>query len=145
MPSSAPRVARTAGALVLAGLLALGLSACGNSATPVKDYPGEPRGVPAPPSSAGGAAFSVWLEGGNQFTVTLYGSSGCPPVGTGYTLKAKNWVVVQVKDYGNRACTADYVPHTTVFSTPNTIDRNRDVTITAKGQTFVLAGLPQKK
>lgn len=138
------RLARVGAVALLASLTVVGLAGCGNSTSPVTDYSGEPKGVPAPPSSAGGSAFSVWLKGGDQFTVTLYGSSTCPPVATGFSLRGKNLMTVEVKKHGDKACTMDYVPHTTVFSTPNTIDRNRDVKITAAGQSFVLEALPKK-
>lgn len=141
------RFARLAIASVAAGLAVVALAGCAqNSTKPVTDYRGEPKGVTAPPSSAGGAPFSVWLKDGDQFTVTLYGSSTCPPVATRFKLTGHNKVELTVstgKDK-NAACTMDYVPHTTVFATPNTIDRNADVSITGQGMKWVLAALPSK-
>jgi hypothetical protein len=38
----------------------------------------------------------------------------------------------------------DYVPHTTVFATPNTIDRHSDVAVTGQGLTWTLRGMSSK-
>lgn len=140
------RLARFAAASVAASAVVLVLAGCSqNSAKPVTDYRGEPKGVEAPPSSAGGAPFSVWLENGDQFTVTLYGSSSCAPIATRFKLTGHNRVELTVpKPDKNKPCTADYAPHTTVFATPNTIDRHSDVSITGQGMTWTLAGIPSK-
>ena len=131
----------------VAVLAVAALAGCSqNSTTPVTDYKGEPKGVEAPASSAGGAPFSVWLKGGDQFSVTLYGSSTCPPRATRFKLTGHNKVELTVAKAGakNKVCTMDYVPHTTVFSTPNTIDRHADVSITGQNMTWVLNALTSK-
>jgi hypothetical protein len=139
------RLARIALASAVAAITVVALAGCSqNSTKPITDYKGEPKGVSAPPSSAGGAPFSVWLKGGDQFTVTLYGSSTCPPVATRFKLTGHNRMDVTVSTGKKVACTMDYVPHTTVFATPNTIDRNTDVSITGQGMTWVLGGLSSK-
>jgi hypothetical protein len=147
MTASARSRTRAFVATALAAAAALALAGCSTSTSAVKDYRGEPKGVDAPASSAGGAPFSVWLHGGDQFTVTLYGSSTCPPVATKFKLVGKNQMTITVPDPAakNKVCTMDYVPHTTVFDTPNTVDRHRDVKITAQEMTFVLQGLPASK
>jgi hypothetical protein len=124
----------------------LALAGCSqNSTKPVTDYRGEPKGVEAPPSSAGGAPFSVWLKNGDEFTVTLYGSSTCAPVATRFKLTGHNKVELTVPDPAKgKICTMDYAPHTTVFATPNTIDRKADVSITGQGMTWTLAGIRSK-
>jgi hypothetical protein len=142
-----PRVARLALASAVAGLTVIALAGCAqNSTKPVTDYKGEPKGVEAPASSAGGAPFSVWLKSGDQFTVTLYGSSTCPPVATRFKLTGHNKVDLTIPKPGDKGkvCTMDYVPHTTVFSTPNTIDRNTDVSVSGQDLTWVLKGIPSK-
>lgn len=112
------------------------------STSPVESYQGEPKGVDAPPSSAGGAPFSVWLKDGDQFTVTLYGSSSCPPEPTSFTVGKKNDITLTLpKPAANKACTADYIPHTSVFATPAAIDRHTDVKITGQGMIFTLPAL----
>ena len=138
------RRSRVAVASLVAGLTVLALAGCAqNSTKPVTDYKGEPKGVEAPASSAGGAPFSVWLKGGDQFTVTLYGSSTCPPVATRFKLTGHNKVELTVPKPGSKGkvCTMDYVPHTTVFATPNTIDRHSDVAVTGQGLTWTLRGM----
>lgn len=144
--ASRSRLSRAAVTSVVAAVAVLALAGCSqNSTKPVTDYPGEPKGVAAPPSSAGGAPFSVWLKNGDQFTVTLYGSSTCAPVASRFKLTGHNKVVLTVpKPEKNKVCTMDYVPHTTVFATPNTIDRNADVAVTGQGMTWKLAALPPK-
>ncbi|MHA7985327.1 hypothetical protein ACX9R5_05925 [Rathayibacter sp. CAU 1779] len=141
------RFVRLAVASVVAGLTVIALAGCSqNSTKPITDYHGEPKGVEAPASSAGGAPFSVWLKDGDQFTVTLYGSSTCPPVATRFNLTGHNTMKLTVSTGSDKkkVCTMDYVPHTTVFATPNTIDRNTDVSITGQGMTWTLAGIPAK-
>lgn len=137
------RFARLALAATLAGLTVVALAGCSqNSTKPITDYHGEPKGVEAPSSSAGGAPFSVWLKNGDQFTVTLYGSSKCPPVATKFTLTGHNKMKLTISTgKKNAICTMDYVPHTTVFATPNTIDRSTDVSISGQGMTWILGGL----
>ncbi|GAB3609338.1 hypothetical protein GCM10027414_14630 [Humibacter ginsengiterrae] len=137
---------RVAIASVVAGLTVLALAGCSqNSTKPITDYKGEPKGVEAPPSSAGGAPFSVWLKGGDQFTVTLYGSSTCPPVPSRFNLTGHNKVELTIPKLAkNKVCTMDYVPHTTVFATPNTIDRHSDVSVTGQGLTWTLQGMSSK-
>lgn len=146
-PSARPRrFSRVAVASVVAGLTMLALAGCAqNSTKPVTDYKGEPKGVEAPASSAGGAPFSVWLKGGDQFTVTLYGSSTCPPIASRFKLTGHNKVELTIPQPDKKKiCTMDYVPHTTVFATPNTIDRHSDVSVTGQGLTWVLGGLSSK-
>jgi ABC-type phosphate transport system substrate-binding protein len=141
------RRSRVAVASLVAGLTVLALAGCAqNSTKPVTDYKGEPKGVEAPASSAGGAPFSVWLKGGDQFTVTLYGSSTCPPVATRFKLTGHNKVELTVPKPGSKGkvCTMDYVPHTTVFATPNTIDRHSDVAVTGQGLTWTLRRMSSK-
>jgi len=130
-------------ARVLAAVLAvaaLALSACASAwGGAITDYRGEPKGVVAPPSSAGGAPWAAWLEGGDELAVTLYGSSGCPPVVESLDVSKDNAVDVRVKKYpADRACTMDYVPHTTVFRTPSELDRGAPVEFTADDLTFTL-------
>jgi len=140
------RLARLATASVVAALTVLALAGCSqNSTKPITDYKGEPKGVEAPASSAGGAPFSVWLKDGEQFTVTLYGSSTCPPIASSYKLTGHNKVQLTIpQPDASKPCTMDYVPHTTVFATSNTIDRNADVSISGQGQSWVLKAMASK-
>jgi hypothetical protein len=147
MSSRHSRLVFAAGVVCLA---ALALTGCAqNSTHPLTDYRGEPKGMTPPESSAGGAPYSMWLKGGDQFSVTLYGSSTCPPVATRYRLTGKNQVELTVSTTGGstsspKPCTMDFVPHTTVFGTPNTINRAADVTFTGQQTRWVLAALPSR-
>jgi hypothetical protein len=139
----ATRRTRLVASLAVAGAVALGLSACSSgpvSPKAVSDYKGEPKGVDAPASSAGGAPWAAWAQNGSQFTVTLYGSSTCPPIGTKYVVTGKQQLKITLKDWGKRPCTLDYVPHTTVFSTPKSVDNSLAVRITAQQVAFTLEG-----
>lgn len=140
------RLSRLILASLVAGVAVIGLAGCAqNSPKPITDYKGEPKGVVAPPSSAGGAPFSVWLKGGDEFTVTLYGSSTCPPVPSRFTLTGHNKMELTIPTTAkNKVCTKDYVPHTTVFVTPNTIDRHADVSISGQGVMWILQGMSSK-
>lgn len=124
---------------------ALSLAGCSSTSTkPITDYRGEPKGVDAPPSSAGGAPFSVWLKDGEQFTITTYGSSSCPPVGTGLTVTGDNKMTIAIKTYPkDKVCTMDYSPHTTVFATPSRVDPHKDTKITVQDIRFTLQALPK--
>ncbi|WP_308467383.1 hypothetical protein [Rathayibacter soli] len=138
------RVRTTAAIGLLAASVAIALAGCSGSSTkPITNYPGEPKGVTAPPSSAGGAPFSVWLKNGAQFTVTTYGSSTCPPVGTDFVVTGTNKLTVAIKEYPDKVCTMDYVPHTTVFATPGDIDPHKDVKVTVQALRFTLPALPK--
>ncbi|GAB3393407.1 hypothetical protein GCM10027568_22420 [Humibacter soli] len=140
------RLAHVVMASAVALLTVAALAGCAeNSTKAVTNYKGEPKGVEAPPSSAGGAPFSVWLKGGDQFTVTLYGSSTCPPVASSYKLTGHNKVELTIPlPDASKPCTMDYVPHTTVFATSNTIDRKADVSISGQGQSWVLKAMSSK-
>ena len=124
-------------------ITALTLAGCSSPSTkPITDYKGEPKGVEAPPSSAGGAPFSVWLKKGTQFTVTTYGSSSCPPVGTGLSVTDANKITVTIKTYPkDKVCTMDYTPHTTVFATPGNVDPHKDTKITVQDVRYTLQAL----
>jgi hypothetical protein len=124
---------------------ALSLAGCSStSTTPITNYAGEPKGVEAPPSSAGGAPFSVWLKKGTQFTITTYGSSTCPPIGTGLTVTGSNKITIAIKTYPkDKICTMDYAPHTTVFGTPGQVDPHKDAKITVQDVRFTLQALPK--
>ncbi len=133
------------GRVAIAGLIGLALVAvlagCATSTKPVTDYRGEPKGVQAPASSAGGAPFAVWLKGGDEFAVTLYGSVGCPPIASGYRLTGSNRMTIALAPAPKKHCTFGYTPHTTVFETPNTVDPHLAVRITAQDVIFTLEGL----
>ncbi len=125
-----------AGASVAA--LALLLAGCGAPgpvpSTPVTAYPGEPQGVEAPAYSAGGVPFAVWLDNGAEFAVTLYGTTACPARATDYRVDAPDEVDIAVSG----DCPLEYLPYTTVFATPASVDTGVTVQFTAQGMHFYL-------
>lgn len=134
--------ARTVAASAVLALAAIALAGCAQSSTKaVTDYHGDPKGVEVPAGHTGDSPFSVWLKNGDQFAVTLYGSSTCAPVATQISLPSQNHVTVTVPKPTGQACTMDFVPHTTVFATPSAIDRKSTVTLTGHGATWVLKPL----
>ncbi|WP_431278290.1 hypothetical protein [Leifsonia poae] len=123
-------------------LVALALAGCsGASSKPIEDYKGEPKGVDAPASSAGGAAFAVWLKDGAQFAIALYGSSSCPPKVASVSVTASNQMKATLAPAPGGICTRDYVPHTTVFATPSGVTTTSDVSIMLPDTTLTLPGL----
>jgi hypothetical protein len=139
------RLSRTIAALAVA---ALAFASCAHgtqdSTKAVTDYHGEPSGVGIPAGNTEKAPFSLWLKGGDQFTVTLDGSSTCPPVATQFEVTGQNRINLTVPNPNDQGkiCTMDLVPHTTVFSTPKAIDRNAAVSITGPSGSWVLNALP---
>jgi hypothetical protein len=114
-------------AAVAATLALAGCSAA--PAAPADDYKGEPHGVQAPARSAGGAEYAMWLDKGDRFAITLYGSSSCAPIADTMRVTGSNKVKVTLKPTPKGACTADYAPHTSVFETPSAIRIGTNVTI----------------
>ncbi len=126
------------GALLLLGALA-GCTSPGSK--PVTDYTGEPKGVIAPPSSAGGAAYAVWMKNGAQYGIVLYGSSTCPPRVASVDVLASNQLKANLAPIDGGVCTQDLVPHTTVFATPSSVTTTSDVTIKLPDSTLTLPAL----
>ncbi|HEY2556475.1 MAG TPA: hypothetical protein VGI08_05170 [Diaminobutyricibacter sp.] len=127
-----------AGAVIVLAALA----GCSTSVShPVDDYKGEPKGVVPPASSAGGAAYAVWLKSGAQFAIVLYGSSTCPPTVATVESIASNQLKATPAPISDGVCTRDYAPHTTVFTTPRSVTTTSDVTIKLPDSTLTLPGI----
>ena len=122
------------------------LSACNPSSNAAEDFPGLPVAEEAEPIDVNpveggevddaaeeeteGAAFEetdepqvVWWEEGGQIALVMYGSSSCPTVGREIRVLEEagegNRVAIDlVQRPEDEVCTADFVPHTTVFWTP---------------------------
>ena len=123
-------------------LVLAALAGCSTSVShPVDDYKGEPKGVVPPASSAGGAAYAVWLKSGAQFAIVLYGSSTCPPTIATVETVASNQLKATPAPITGSVCTQDYVPHTTVFATPSSVTTTSDVTIKLPDSTLTLPGI----
>jgi hypothetical protein len=70
-----------------------------------------------------GEPQAVYLEDGTRIALVLWGSSGCPPVGSTINVvndsESSNAVRVELVPIPeDTVCTTDFVPHTTVFWTP---------------------------
>lgn len=119
------------------------LSGCSGQApvqkTPLQGYAGEPTGIAVPSTAAGGAPWASWLDGGKEFSVTLYGTSACPAATTGYSVQAPDEVALHVA--GN--CPLEYQPYTSIYQTPPTIDQAVTIRFSAQGMYFYLAPLPK--
>jgi hypothetical protein len=138
-PAGRVRLPFAAAGLVL---VALALAGCSTSSSkPIDEYSGEPKGVEAPASSAGGAAYAVWMKNGGQFAITLYGSSSCPPKVASVSVVAGNQVRATLAPAPGGVCTRDYVPHTTVFATPSGVTITSDVNVTLPDSTLTLPAL----
>jgi len=133
-------------AAVCAGTLAL--SGCAHEASvsskPITSYKGEPKGIVAPASSAGGAPWAVWLKkDGSEFAVTLYGSPQCPPKATGYKVVSADQITIKLAKSAD-ACGDGYTPYTTEFETPPDLDRYVTIQFTAQQTHFYLSPVKKK-
>lgn len=138
MKRSTRPVVALAAAVAVAGLLA-GCSA--SQSKPVEAYSGEPKGVEAPASSAGGAAWAAWMQSGERFAIVLYGSSSCPPKVASVSVQSSNQLKATLAPAPGGICTRDYVPHTTIFETPSGVTTTSDVSIMLPDTTLTLPGL----
>ncbi|MFP3466441.1 hypothetical protein [Leifsonia sp. SIMBA_070] len=135
MPQTAARPVAVLAALAIVA----GLAGCSASpGKPVEDYAGEPKGVPAPASSAGGASWAAWLEDGSQFAIVLYGSSSCPPKVQNVSLTKDDTITATLAPAPGGICTRDYVPHTTVFTTPEKLSTTSEVKVVLPDATLTL-------
>jgi hypothetical protein len=138
------RLAKSFAALAAALMLAGCAGQASVSPDPVATYKGEPKGVDAPASSAGGAPWAVWMKkDGSEFAVTLYGSKDCPPFATGYKISAPDEITMKVAK-STDACAEGYTPYTTVFETPHNLDRYVTIQFTAQQTHFYLAPVKKK-
>lgn len=138
--ASRSRVPVLAVALVAAALTLTGCT--GAAIKPVQEYSGEPKGVDAPASSAGGAAWAVWMQNGGQIAIVLYGSSTCPPKVASITAASSTRVTAMLAPAPGGVCARDYVPHTTIFPTPSTVKTSKDVSVVLPDATLTLPALP---
>lgn len=76
---------------------------------------GLPTGVTDPPAEA--VAGAGWSTDGSQLYVTVFGSSSCPTVATGFEATGST-VTVELAEASGVVCTADFVPTTTTLNAP---------------------------
>ena len=133
---------RSAVALAAVALVTVAFSGCAASPTsPVENYTGLPKNagdVELDDHGFGGA----WLDDGSSFAVTVSGSSTCPPTASGYSVSGENEITVTLEEIASdKACTADFGPHTTVFRAADELDSGEDLTVTVDSSTFTIPAL----
>ena len=109
---------------------------------PAEEYNGEPKGVDAPASSAGGAAWAAWMRNGGQIAIVLYGSSSCPPKVASISVSSASELKATLAPAPGGVCTRDYMPHTTIFPTPSGLKTTSDVSVVLPDATLSLPALP---
>ncbi|MET0843095.1 MAG: hypothetical protein ABWY23_04560 [Mycetocola sp.] len=134
---------RAVQALAAAALFAAVLSGCAASPTaPVEDFTGVPDVADGVVELDDNGAGGAWLDDGSTFAVTLSGSSTCPPRATGYSVTGENTVTVTVEKIpDDKACTADFSPHTTVFKTEDELDPTEDLTVNVDSKTVTIPAM----
>lgn len=95
----------------------------------------------APASSAGGASWATWLQGGNQIGIVLYGSSTCPPLVQNLQVVSATALKATLAPVAGSVCSSDLAPHTTVFATPTGLKGSVTITIRLPDATVVLPPL----
>ena len=138
--TSAPRIPVAVAALLVAGVALTGCTA--HATKPAEEYNGEPKGVDAPASSAGGAAWATWMQDGGQIAIVLYGSSSCPPRVASIAVTSHSTVTATLAPAPGGVCSRDYAPHTTIFPTPSGVKTTSAVQIVLPDATLTLPGLP---
>lgn len=139
-------ITRTAQRLALAGLAvvaAVSLSGCsGTPSAAITNYSGWPSvsisGDSAASALETGKSHAIWLDNGEKLAVITYGSSTCPLVGTSIDVlkDADNGNVVKINLAAvpsDKVCTADLVPHTTEFWTPQSVTTSQALTVQVNG------------
>jgi len=112
---------RSGRAVIAAVATALLLAGCsvGPSSVATKTYRGAPNGFDSSKGlSDGGQPGAMWLEGGGAFAIITFGSSSCPPVPTSVSVKDAHTIEVTFAQSPQKACTADFGPSTSEFTTP---------------------------
>jgi hypothetical protein len=134
-----PRTAaRLLPAVVAVAALAALTGCTGSPSRPLEDYAGEPKGVQPPASSAGGASWAVWMEDGDRLAIVLYGSSTCPPKVQNVAATGDAEITATLAPAPGGICTRDFVPHTTVFGTPDRITKTGEVKVVLPDTTLTL-------
>ncbi|MGO4535936.1 hypothetical protein [Leifsonia sp. 2MCAF36] len=135
MPLTRPRALSAVAALAAVAVL----TGCGTQPSrPLEDYSGEPKGIEAPASSAGGASWAAWLEDGSQLAIVLYGSSTCPPKVQNVTATDERTIRATLAPAPGGICTHDFVAHTTVFGTPDHVAKTGQVKVVLPDTTLTL-------
>lgn len=128
---------------------ALSLAGCA-SPTAVEDFSGLPsvpvaaEGEEAEPELEEldvpeGETSVVYLDYGDRLALVTWGSSTCPVVGTDIVVvedaNSGNSVRIETEPIPDDAiCTADLVPHTTIFGTPENTTTTKPLLVEVNGE-----------
>ncbi|MBM7505772.1 hypothetical protein ACFPER_01550 [Agromyces aurantiacus] len=86
------------------------------------------------PEPTGDEPYVQYLQDGGRLAITIWGSSTCPVVSTDLRVTAPagegNAVEAVLPEPEDGPCTADFVPHTTVFSTPYDVTTTEPLEVT---------------
>jgi hypothetical protein len=118
--------------MLVAALAVAVLAGCSPVSVADDSYPGSPAGAPPSDGVIGeGGPIVSWLDEGETFAVTTFGSSSCPPVATSIDQTEGTAVVIHFESASASACTADMGPTTHEFTMPEpTAARPVAVTLT---------------
>ena len=85
---------------------------------------------------------AFWVEDGSAVAIAISGSSTCPVVGTRINVVSPagdgNTISIDTAPLPDRPCTMDFVPHTTVFWTPNTVTTAEPLVVQVGDRTVTL-------
>ncbi|MFE5671045.1 hypothetical protein ACFQ58_05475 [Agromyces sp. NPDC056523] len=86
------------------------------------------------PEPSGDEPFVQYLQDGGRLAITIWGSSTCPIIPTELRVTAEagegNAVEAVLPEAEEGPCTMDFVPHTTVFSTPADVTTTEELEVT---------------
>jgi hypothetical protein len=90
------------------------------------------------PEPTGDEPYVQYLQNGGRLAITIWGSSTCPVVPTELHVTAEagegNAVEAELPEPEVGPCTADFVPHTTVFWTPVDVTTTEPLEVTIGDQ-----------
>lgn len=123
------RIAAAAGAVITCGVL---LTGCTGAEEPVvigDEYTGAGAGELSVDGPGDTSPAVGWVEPGESFFVTTYGSSSCPAAPTGIAVDGGD-LVVEMTMIGGEVCSADYGPTSYALDLPEPRDPAETVGVT---------------
>lgn len=112
--------------------LMAGLGGCGGGDVARDTYPELPPGADEAEAEKRLLApepMLTWLDDGQAFAITTWGSSSCPPVAVEIE-SDRDSITVEFEDSDNEVCTADLGPTTHEFDLPGNL--SDDPTVSAR-------------
>jgi hypothetical protein len=133
-------------ALIALPVLAASLLLAGCTVTgPTENFSGLPdeEHVSQQAGSEEDGLQAFWIGEGDQIAVAISGSSTCPVVGSHISVvdeksEGNTVAITTVPIPGDKICTMDFVPHTSVFWTPSRVTPAEPLTIQIDGKEIVL-------